>query len=97
MLQFYRLVRQYWPYVGPFVALFALSKWLGVTVVQVEMALTSVSSYVWQAEIRWLVAAILCLYFSYTQIRNRGVPLTIVSTEVELTLLTAKGRPRHPY
>ena len=88
----YRFLRQIWPYIGPVIGLLALGRVFDVQLGDAILGtFTAVRPYLTGAKIGWFLLGTLSLFFSYVEIRHRGVPLTATETDVTVLLQNPSG------
>jgi hypothetical protein len=87
----YKLIRQMMPIVGPVLTVLALGRVFDITVGDVASAVRGLWPYVRVAKIGWLIVAVAFAYFTIVNIRHRGVPLSVVSSDITLVLDTREG------
>lgn len=91
MFDIYKLIRLAWPYIGPVLGLLTLAWALDVGIARIKGWAPIILAYVFSVRPLWLILAVLFFYFTYVNIRHRRVPLTVVSTDIKLTLNSPTG------
>lgn len=88
MRDVYKLIQVVWPYVGPPLGFLALLGGLRLGIA--DLPLKAVQ-YVAHVNVGWLLFAGFCFFTTYTSFRHRGIPLTAVSTDIELVMESPSG------
>lgn len=91
MTDLYRLLRVAWPFIGCFGFIFSISQAFEVTSGDIAAAASAVGSQLSAVRVTWLVSAIVLLFFTVTNWRHRGIPITVIQTKATLYLKTADG------
>src|SRR5712692_4884610 len=91
MLKLYRFIRQSWAYIGPLVGLWGLSRALNYSLLDLWHGLIAILPLLLSLKIVYLFVFLFAVYLTYLQILYRKIPITILSTDVQLFLETAAG------
>lgn len=88
----YQAVRRSWPYVGPILGTLFWGVALGYTPSDVLLAIKAGVERFSNTQIGLLLVGALAFFFAYVEWRHRGIPITAISTEVDLILEDSLGK-----
>lgn len=91
MFDAYKLIRLAWPYIGPLLGLLTLAWALDLGIAQIKGWTQIILASIFSVRPLWLMLALLFFYFTYANIRHRRIPLTVISTDMKLTLNSPTG------
>lgn len=91
MLKFYRFIREGWGYIGPFIGLWGLAGIFNYSLSDIWHKLIAVAPLIFSVNIVYLVIVIFAVYSTSLHILHRKVPITILSTHVDVFLESPRG------